>query len=55
MDTASLEFLLPVLDGVDNWAEIASILPVLVILELILSADNAVALASITKKLNNNV
>ena len=53
MDTASLEFLSPVLDGVDNWAELASILPVLVILELILSADNAVALASITKKLNN--
>ncbi len=53
MDTASLEFLSPFLDGIDKWTEIATILPILVILELILSADNAVALASITKNLTN--
>ena len=30
MDTASLEFFAPVLDGIDNWSEVATILPVLV-------------------------
>ena len=53
MDSASLQSLTPILDNIDQWSEIASVLPVLIILEIILSADNAVALASITKNLNN--
>tara|TARA_B100000965_G_scaffold265663_1_gene224394 strand:- start:4723 stop:5445 length:723 start_codon:yes stop_codon:yes gene_type:complete len=53
MDSASLRSLTPLLDGIDRWVELAPLLPVIVSLELILSADNAVALASITKKLNN--
>ena len=53
MDSASLNSLTPILDNVDRWIELAEILPVIVSLELILSADNAVALASITRALNN--
>ena len=53
MDSASLTSLTPLLDGVDKWVELAEILPVLVSLELVLSADNAVALASITKGLDD--
>ena len=53
MDSASLRSLTPLLDGIDKWVELAPLLPVIVSLELVLSADNAVALASITKKLNN--
>ena len=53
MDSASLRSLTPLLDGIDRWVELAPRLPVIVSLELVLSADNAVALASITKNLNN--
>ncbi|AIQ97157.1 DUF475 domain-containing protein [Prochlorococcus sp. MIT 0801] len=53
MDSASLKSLTPLLDGIDRWVELAPLLPVIVSLELVLSADNAVALASITKNLNN--
>ncbi len=53
MDSAALEFFSPLLDSVDHWSEFAALLPVIALLELILSADNAVALASITKKLND--
>ncbi len=53
MDSASLRSLTPLLDGIDKWVELAPLLPVIVSLELVLSADNAVALASITKQLNN--
>ncbi len=53
MDSASLRSLTPLLDGIDRWVELAPLLPVIVCLELVLSADNAVALASITKNLNN--
>ena len=55
MDSASLRSLTPLLDGIDRWVELAPLLPVIVSLELVLSADNAVALASITKNLNNIV
>ena len=51
MDSASLNSLIPLLDKVDKWVELLELLPVLVSLELVLSADNAVALASITKSL----
>ncbi len=53
MDSVSLEFFSPVLDGVDRWTELITLLPVLVLLELILSADNAVALASIARRLRD--
>ena len=53
MDSASLRSLTPLLDGIDKWVELAPLLPVIISLELVLSADNAVALASITKNLNN--
>jgi len=53
MDSASLRSLTPLLDGIDRWVELAPLLPIIVSLELVLSADNAVALASITKNLNN--
>ena len=53
MDSASLRSLTPLLDGIDRWVELAPLLPVIISLELVLSADNAVALASITRKLKN--
>ncbi len=53
MDSAALDFLTPFLDGIDQWVELAPLLPFIIILELVLSADNAVALASITKGLGN--
>ena len=53
MDSASLRSLTPLLDGIDRWVELAPLLPVIVSLELVLSADNAVALASITRNLNS--
>lgn len=49
MDSAALPSLTPLLDGVDRWAELLPLLPVLVSLELILSADNAIALAAIAR------
>tara|TARA_Y100001968_G_scaffold31865_1_gene24519 strand:- start:23213 stop:23929 length:717 start_codon:yes stop_codon:yes gene_type:complete len=53
MDSASLRSLTPLLDGIDRWVELAPLLPVIVSLELVLSADNAVALASITQNLKS--
>ncbi len=53
MDSAALDSFTPILDGVDKWGELAPLLPLLILLEIVLSADNAVALASITKRLNN--
>jgi len=53
MDSAAIDSFTPLLDGVDRWGELAPLLPLLILLEIVLSADNAVALASITKRLNN--
>jgi len=55
MDSASLNSFIPTLDQVDSWSEILTLLPILVILELLLSADNAIALASLTKSLESPV
>lgn len=52
MDSASLPSLALWLDGIDQWTELAPLLPVLVALELVLSADNAIALAAITRGLS---
>ena len=53
MDSAALTSLTPLLDGIDKWVELAPLLPVIISLELILSADNVVALASITRRLKD--
>ncbi len=50
MDTAALHSLLPLFDGVDRWSELLPLLPVLVALEILLSADNAIALAAVVRK-----
>ena len=54
MDSAAINSFIPTLDKVDSWPEILSLLPILIILELLLSADNAVALASLTKSLDSS-
>jgi len=54
MDSASINSLIPTLDKVDSWYEIFTLLPILISLELLLSADNAVALASLTKSLESS-
>ena len=53
MDTASVNSFIPTLDQIDSWSEILTLLPILISLELLLSTDNAVALASLTKSLKN--
>ena len=53
MDSAALNSFIPTLDQVDSWSEILRLLPILIILELLLSADNAIALASLTKSLDS--
>ena len=49
MDITSLPSLTDFFEGADQWGEVLALLPVLVLLELILSADNAVALAAIAR------
>ena len=53
MVSAVLISQIPVLTGVDRWVELFSLLPVLVALELILSADNAIALAAVARQQND--
>ena len=50
MDTAALSSLTAWLDGVDQLGELLPLLPVLIALELLLSADNAIALAAIARE-----
>ena len=52
MDAAAVNSFIPTLDQIDSWYEILTLLPILIILELLLSADNAIALASLTKTLD---
>ncbi len=54
MDSAAINSFIPTLDQVDSWYEIFTLLPILISLELLLSADNAVALASLTKSLDSS-
>ena len=54
MDSAAINSFIPTLDQVDSWYEILTLLPILIILELLLSADNAIALASLTKSLDSS-
>ena len=55
MESAAINSFIPTLDQVDSWYEIFTLLPILISLELLLSADNAVALASLTKSLESSV
>ena len=54
MDAVAVNSFIPTLDQIDSWSEIISLLPILISLEILLSADNAVALASLTKSLKNS-
>lgn len=49
MDSFALSSLIPGLGDVDHWIELLQLLPVIIVLELVLSADNAIALAAISK------
>lgn len=53
MEAESIESLTPLLQEVDRWHEILLVLPLLVVLEAVLSADNAVALAAISRRLHD--
>ncbi|BEV36283.1 DUF475 domain-containing protein [Synechococcus sp. M16CYN] len=53
MDITGLPFLSDFLDGVNQWQEVLVLLPVLILLEILLSADNAVALAAIARNGRN--
>ena len=52
-DITALPSLTDLYEGADQWREVVSLLPVLVLLEVVLSADNAVALAAIARSGNN--
>ena len=54
MDALSVNSFIPTLDQTDSWSEILTLLPILIVLEILLSADNAIALASLTKSLKNS-
>ncbi|MFM7313958.1 MAG: TerC family protein [Cyanobium sp.] len=45
----------PLLQGADQWGEVLLLLPLLVALEAVLSADNAIALAAISRRLHDPV
>ncbi|MFN9622187.1 MAG: TerC family protein [Cyanobacteriota bacterium] len=53
MEAETVPSLSPLLIGADQWHEFLLLLPLLVALEAILSADNAIALAAISRRLHN--
>lgn len=53
MEAESIQSLLPLLEGADQWSELLLLLPLLVALEVVLSADNAIALAAISRGLQD--
>ncbi|MCP9771613.1 DUF475 domain-containing protein [Synechococcus sp. Tobar12-5m-g] len=53
MEAESIESLTPLLQGADQWSELLLLLPLLVALEAVLSADNAIALAAIARRLQD--
>ncbi|MEO1002987.1 MAG: hypothetical protein AAFX65_07745 [Cyanobacteria bacterium J06638_7] len=53
MEAGTIESLTPVLEAADQWSEILLLLPLLVALEAVLSADNAIALAAISRRLHD--
>ena len=53
MEAESIQSLLPLLHGADQWSELLLLLPLLIGLEAVLSADNAIALAAISRSLHD--
>ena len=53
MEASTSSALTPLLHAADAWQEVALLLPVLIGLEIVLSADNAIALAAIARKQPN--
>ena len=53
MEAETLPSLTTLLQGVDQWGEVLVVLPLLVVLEVVLSADNAIALAAISRRLHD--
>jgi YkoY family integral membrane protein len=51
MEAESIPSLSPLIEGADQWGELLALLPLLVALEAVLSADNAIALAAISRSL----
>jgi YkoY family integral membrane protein len=53
MEAESIESLTPLLQSADQWGEILLLLPLLVAMEAVLSADNTIALAAIARHLDD--
>ncbi len=53
MEAEMVPSLSPLLQGADQWSEVLLLLPLLVALEAVLSADNAIALAAISRRLHD--
>ena len=53
MEAESIPSLSPLLQAADQWGEVLLLLPLLVALEAVLSADNAIALAAISRQLRD--
>lgn len=53
MEAESLDSLTPLIQAADQWSEVLLLLPLLVALEVVLSADNAIALAAISRRLHD--
>jgi len=53
MEATSIESLSPLIQEADQWGEVLLLLPLLVALEAVLSADNAIALAAISRRLHD--
>ncbi|WP_094559290.1 DUF475 domain-containing protein [Synechococcus sp. 8F6] len=53
MEAESIQSLTPLINQADQWKEVLLLLPLLVALEAVLSADNAIALAAIARGLED--
>jgi YkoY family integral membrane protein len=53
LEAESIESLSPLLLAADQWGEVLLLLPLLIALEAVLSADNAIALAAISRRLHD--
>jgi YkoY family integral membrane protein len=53
MEAESIQSLVPLISRADQWGELLLLLPLLVALEAVLSADNAIALAAISRGLHD--
>ncbi|MCS5691663.1 hypothetical protein NZK33_06645 [Cyanobium sp. FGCU-6] len=53
MEAESVQSITPLIQAADQWGEVALLLPLLVALEAVLSADNAIALAAISRRLHD--